>query len=68
MVVFPPAIRMLTPSHPPPFRGRGTRWLRFSWIGIDSVPATVPQRPLPLKGGGWEGVVFLATIGARGAQ
>jgi hypothetical protein len=45
-----------TPSRPPPFRGRGR-----GGIAEVPTPATAPLRrlnllPLPLKGGGWEGV------------
>jgi hypothetical protein len=52
---------LVTPSQPPPFRGRGSRLGRESETSGGAVPQRLPFGPLPLQGGGWEGVIVLPT-------
>ncbi len=51
----------LNPSHPPPFRGRG-RWVTAAGFHrrCRRCSKGCNLRPLPLKGGGWEGVELRA--------
>ena len=45
-----------TPSHPPPSRGRGREGTVSASLSKPVLPCRCILRPLPLKGGGWEGV------------
>jgi hypothetical protein len=47
---------VLTPSRPPPFRGWRRRLRRLSHTIGDEQASPLQLCPLPLKGGGWEGV------------
>ncbi len=58
-----PAIAALTPSHPPPFRGRGRLSNRLSDPGIEAETQALPRRPRLLKGGGREGGTSFVSIG-----
>jgi hypothetical protein len=53
----------MTPSQPPPSRGRGRKLHRLTNAG-DGNDAAVVVASLPLKGGGQEGVFFSPTAAA----
>ena len=57
-----------TPSHPPPFWGRGGSWTGWAYRSKRGCHGAGQRIPLPLKGGGWEGVRAKARGVARSFQ